>query len=64
VAESYLRHLWLISANNWRGITSPLPSPEFVKNNFGTPEAYEDFVMNYVPPEKTQKELRHYLFWD
>ena len=37
---------------------------EFVKINFGTPEAYEDFVMNYVPPEKTQKELRHYLFWD
>jgi len=37
---------------------------EFVQQNFGTPEAYEDFVMNYVPPEKTQKELRHYLFWD
>jgi REP element-mobilizing transposase RayT len=37
---------------------------EFVKINFGTPEAYEDFVMNYVPPEKTQKELRHYLFLD
>ena len=37
---------------------------EFVKMNFGSPEAYEDFVMNYVPPEKTQKELRHYLFWD
>jgi putative transposase len=35
---------------------------EFVKINFGTYEAYEDFVMNYVPPEKTQKELRHYLF--
>jgi putative transposase len=37
---------------------------EFVNVNFGTPEAYEDFVMNYVPPEKTQQELRHYLFWD
>jgi len=37
---------------------------EFVKMNFGTPGAYEDFVMNTVPPEKTQKELRHYLFWD
>lgn len=37
---------------------------EFVKTNFGSPEAYKDFVMNYVPPEKTQKELRHYLFWD
>jgi putative transposase len=37
---------------------------EFVKINFGTHEAYEDFVMNYVPPEKTQKELRYYLFWD
>ena len=37
---------------------------EFVKMNFGSPEAYEDFVMNYVPPEKTQKELRRYLFLD
>jgi hypothetical protein len=37
---------------------------EFIKMNFGSPEVYEDFVMNYVPPEKTQKELRHYLFWD
>ena len=37
---------------------------EFVKMNFGSPEEYEDFVMNCVPPEKTQKELRHYLFWD
>ena len=37
---------------------------EFVKINFGTPETYEDFVMNYVPPEKAQKELQHYLFWD
>ena len=37
---------------------------EFVKMNFGSSEAYEDFVMNYVPPEKTQKELRHYLFCD
>lgn len=37
---------------------------DFVKINFGTPEIYEDFVMNYIPPEKTQKELRHYLFLD
>ena len=37
---------------------------EFVKMNFGSPEEYEDFVMNYVPAEKTQKELRHYLFLD
>ena len=37
---------------------------EFVKMNFGTPEAYEDFVMKYIPPEKTQKEPRYYLFWD
>ncbi|MDP1548139.1 MAG: transposase [Anaerolineales bacterium] len=37
---------------------------EFVKMNFGSPENYEDFVLNYIPPEKTQKELRHYLFWD
>ena len=44
-----------------RGI---LVDREFVKANFGSPGAYEDFVMNYVPPERTQKELRHYLFWD
>jgi hypothetical protein len=37
---------------------------EFVKENFGSPEEYRQFVMEYVPPEKTQKELRHYLFWD
>ena len=37
---------------------------DFVKINFGSAEAYQDFVMTYVPPEKTQKELRHYLFWD
>jgi putative transposase len=41
-----------------------LVDQEFVKINFGTPEAYEDFVMNYVPLEKAQKELRHYLFGD
>jgi len=35
---------------------------EFMKTNFGSPEEYEDFVFNYIPPEKTQKELRHYLF--
>lgn len=37
---------------------------EFIEMNFGSPEAYEEFVMNYVPPEKTQRALRHYLFWD
>jgi REP element-mobilizing transposase RayT len=37
---------------------------EFVKINFGSPENYADYVMNYIPPEKEQKELRHYLFWD
>ncbi|MBI3738250.1 MAG: transposase [Chloroflexi bacterium] len=37
---------------------------EFVKMNFGSFKAYEDFVINYVPPEKIQKELRHYLFLD
>jgi putative transposase len=37
---------------------------EFIKVNFGSPEAYQSFVINYVPPEKTQRELRHYLFWD
>ena len=37
---------------------------EFVKENFGSPKEYEEFVMNYIPPEKTQKELRHYLFSD
>lgn len=37
---------------------------EFIKMNFGSPEAYEDFVINYVPKEKTQKELWHYLFLD
>ena len=41
-----------------------LVDKDFVKINFGTSEAYEDFVMNYIPPEKTQRELRHYLFWD
>lgn len=34
----------------------------FVKENFGSPKEYEGFVMNYVPPEKIEKELRHYLF--
>ncbi len=36
----------------------------FVKQNFGEAEMYEEFVMNYDPPEKAQKELRHYLFLD
>ena len=37
---------------------------DFVNQHFASPKAYEDFVMNYVPPDKTQKELRHYLFLD
>ncbi len=37
---------------------------EFVKENFSSPEEYREFVMDYIPPEKSQKELRHYLFWD
>lgn len=41
-----------------------LVDQDFVKINFGSAEAYQEFVMDYVPPEKTQKELRHYLFWD
>lgn len=35
---------------------------EFVSQNFGTPAEYETFVLDYVPPEKIQQELRHYLF--
>ncbi len=37
---------------------------EFVKVNFGSHREYEDFVMDYTPPEKVQNELRHYLFLD
>ncbi len=37
---------------------------DFVRDSFGSPEGYQEFVMNYVPSEKMQKELRHYLFWD
>ena len=37
---------------------------DFVTRNFGTPAEYKEFVMNYVPPEKTQSALRHYLFLD
>ncbi len=35
---------------------------EFVAGNFGAPAEYQAFVMDYVPAEKTQQELRHYLF--
>jgi REP element-mobilizing transposase RayT len=35
---------------------------EFVKVNFGTPVEYQTFVMDYVPPEKIERELRHYSF--
>lgn len=44
--------------------TDTLVDREFVKESFGSPEEYRKFVMEYVPPEKAQKELRHYLFWD
>ncbi len=37
---------------------------EFVRENFGSPEEYRAFVMDYIPSEKTEKEFRHYLFWD
>ncbi len=35
---------------------------EFVAENFGTPAEYEAFVMDTMPAEKVQQELRHYLF--
>ena len=35
---------------------------DFITRNFGTAEAYQEWVMTYDPPEKAQKELRHYLF--
>ncbi len=37
---------------------------DFVTQNFGSPAEYREFVMSYVPPEKTQNALRHYLFLD
>lgn len=41
-----------------------LVDKDFVKENFGSPEEYQEFVVDCVPSEKTEKELRHYLFWD
>ncbi len=35
---------------------------EFVQENFGSPDEYRNFVMDYVPVENTEKELRHYFF--
>jgi REP element-mobilizing transposase RayT len=35
---------------------------DFVKEDLGTPAEYESFVMEYVPPEKSEKILHHYLF--
>jgi putative transposase len=35
---------------------------EFVQDNFGSAEEYEEFVTSYIPPDKTEKVLRHYLF--
>ncbi len=40
-----------------------LVDKEFVRESFGTAKDYEAFVLDYVPPEKTEKVLRHYLFW-
>ncbi len=55
---------WLYS--NYRefvGLRSgALVDRNFVLTNFGTPHEYREFVENYVPPEKTQNVLRHYLF--
>jgi REP element-mobilizing transposase RayT len=39
-----------------------LADHEFVAENFGTTAEYQTFVMESVPPEKNQQELRHYLF--
>lgn len=36
----------------------------FVQENFASPDEYITFVMDTNHPEKTQKEMRHYLFWD
>lgn len=35
---------------------------EFVRENFGSPDEYREFVMDYVPSEKEEKEFRRYLF--
>ncbi len=35
---------------------------DFVRENFGTPDEYRDFVMDYEPPDKTAKGLRYYFF--
>jgi REP element-mobilizing transposase RayT len=42
--------------------TGKLVDMEFVRDNFGNSEEYEDFVLSYVPLDKTEKVLRHYLF--
>lgn len=34
----------------------------FVAENFGAPAEYEAFVLETVPTEKVQQELRHFLF--
>lgn len=53
----YLNYSEFIGARN-----GTLVDREFVDENFGTPAEYEAFVMDYVPTEKIQQELRHYLF--
>jgi len=39
-----------------------LVDKEFVLKSFGAAKDYKTFVMDYTPPEKTNKSLRHYLF--
>jgi len=35
---------------------------KFVRENFGSSDEYREFVMDYVPAEKEEKEFRRYLF--
>lgn len=39
-----------------------LVDTEFVRQNFGATNIYEEFVLNEIPSEKTERILRHYLF--
>jgi putative transposase len=39
-----------------------LVNMEFVQENFPNPAEYEEFVMNYVPPEKIRKGLQKLTF--
>ena len=55
----YSNYLEFIGKRNGKLIDT-----EFVQEHFGMPEEYRAFVMDYVPSEKTENKLRHYLFWD